>query len=99
VAYDLELHEQNVRPFLEDEERVSPAVREIIEQNLQEDVGQNGDFYCLREDYRIRGSSTFWYDLILIDPDTDRRRHFWFIVSDAAAQYGVLRVLWAEERT
>jgi hypothetical protein len=96
VAYDLELHEHHVRPFLEDPTRVSPAVRGIIEQNLKEDLGENGDFYCLREDYRIRGSSSFWYDLILTDPDTDRRRHFWFVVSDAAAQFGML---WVEERT
>jgi hypothetical protein len=99
VAYDLELHEQNVRPFLEDQTRVSPAVREIIERNLKEDLGENGDFYCLNEGYRIRGSSSFWYDLILTDPATARRRHFWFVVSDAVAQFGVLRVLWAEERT
>jgi hypothetical protein len=32
------------------------------------------------------------YDLILTDPDSDHRRHFWFVVSDAAAQFGVLRV-------
>jgi hypothetical protein len=53
VASDLELREQNVRAFLDDPARVSPAVREIIERNLKEDLGENGDFYSLNEDYRI----------------------------------------------
>jgi hypothetical protein len=93
----VELHETTVVPFLADEERVSPAVREIIERNLASLLGEHGDFYCLQEAYRIPGTPYFRFDLLLADPGTGARRRFWFTVSDAAAQYGILRVQLIEE--
>jgi hypothetical protein len=43
VPYHLEFHEKAVVPFLEDSERISPAMREIIETSLEEHLGQFGD--------------------------------------------------------
>jgi hypothetical protein len=99
VPYHIELHEQNVVPFLEDTGRVSPAVRQAIERHLAEDLGQHGDHYCLSEEYRVAGTAYLRYDLLLLDPDTDRLRSFRFYVSDGAAQFGVLKVLLVEETT
>jgi hypothetical protein len=97
VAYHVELHEQTVVPFLEDTACVSPTVREVLERNLEEHLGQHGDFFCLQECYRIHGTSLFRFGIVLADPDTGRIRHFRFTVSDAAAAYGVLQVLLIEE--
>lgn len=97
MPYHLEFHEKTVVPFLEDRERVSPAMREVIERSLEEHLGQFGDHFCLNESYRISGTSCFRFDIVLTDPETGRWRHFWFTVSDVAAQYGVLRVVLIEE--
>jgi hypothetical protein len=97
VAYHVQLHESTVLPFLEDPERVSPAVRAVLERSLAEHLGEHGDFYCLTESYRISGTSYFRFDLILADPETDRLRQFRITASDAAAAAGVLQVLLIEE--
>lgn len=97
VPYHLEFHETSVVPFLQDEARVSAPLRAVVERSLEEHLGQHGDHFCLQESYRIVGTSLFRFDLVLSDPDTGRWRHFWFTVSDAAAQYGILRVVLIEE--
>jgi hypothetical protein len=97
MPYDLEYHEKAVVPFLEDEERVSAAMRDTIERSLEEHLGQHGDSFCLNESYRIPGTSYFRFDIVLSDPESGKWRRFWFTVSDAAAQYGVLRVMLIEE--
>ena len=99
MPYHLELHEKTVVPFLEDTERVSVAMREVIERSLEENLGQHGDHFCLNESYRIPGTSYFRFDIVMTDPETGRWRRFWFTVSDAAASYSVLRVLLIEEAT
>jgi hypothetical protein len=97
MSYDLEYHETAVVPFLEDEERISAAMRAALERSLEENLGKLGDSFCLNEDYRIAGTSYFRFDLVLTDPESQKWRHFWITVSDAAAQYGVLRVMLIEE--
>jgi len=97
MPYQLEFHEKTVVPFLDNRERVSPEMREVIERSLEQQLGQYGDYFCLNESYRIPGTSCFRFDIVLIDPETGKWRHFWFTVSDAAAQYGVLRELLIEE--
>jgi hypothetical protein len=97
VPYHLELHEKTVVPFLEDTERISATMREVIERSLEENLGQHGDHFCLDESYRIPGTSYFRFDIVMTDPDTRRWRRFWFTVSDAAAKYSVLRVMLIEE--
>jgi hypothetical protein len=74
VPYQLELQEKMVVRFLEDSERISPAMREVI-----------------------AGTSIIRFDIVMTDPETAQWRRFWFTVSDAAAQFGVLRVLLIEE--
>jgi hypothetical protein len=97
MSYHLEFHEKTVVPFLEDRERISPAMREVIERSLEEHLGEFGDHFCLNESYRIHGTSYFRFDMVLTDPETTRWRHFWFTVSDAAAPFSVLRVVLIEE--
>jgi hypothetical protein len=44
------------------------------------------------------GSEYFVLDIIVWDRHGDgRMRQFWFVVSDAAAKYGVLRIEYVEE--
>ncbi len=50
MPYHVELHGQNVVPFLEEIGRASPAVRQAIDRHLAEDLGQHGDHYCLSEE-------------------------------------------------
>jgi hypothetical protein len=97
MSYDLEYHEKTVVPFLEDQERVSETMRNVIEHSLEEHLGKFGDSFCLNESYRIHGTSYFRFDLVVSDPETGKWRRFWFTVSDAAAQYGILRVVLIEE--
>jgi len=97
MPYNLEYHETAVVPFLEDEERISTAMRTALERSLEEHLGQFGDSFCLNEDYRIPGTSYFRFALVLTDPESQKWRRFWVTVSDAAAQYGVLRVMLIEE--
>lgn len=58
------------------------------------------DYYINDPDRRLSEDSPyFWFDYLFRDDEGDGNfHHFWFVVSDAAAQYGVLRVVFVEEK-
>ncbi|MHB1421583.1 MAG: hypothetical protein ACYC3I_00020 [Gemmataceae bacterium] len=82
---------------MEDTERLSSSVRSILKRHLS-DLGEHGYFYRNDPNYRIPGSPFFRVDVIIRDPDTNRLRGFYFIVSDEAAQFGVLQVAYVDEK-
>lgn len=98
VGYFIELHKDRVEPYLEDAERFSSSIRALLKRHLA-DLGEQGDFYRNDPHYRIPGTPYFHFDVILRDPETSRMRWFYFIVSDEAASFGVLRVVWMDEKT
>jgi hypothetical protein len=62
------------------------------------DLRDKGDTYRFNNERRFAPeSSYFWYDVVLRRSD-GAIRDFWFLIDDSAAQYGVLRVEYAEER-
>lgn len=99
MPYFVDISAGPAASFLENEQKVSPAMRRALEDSLELHLGENGDHFCLTESYRIRGTSRFQFRLVIIDPETHQTRIFRVIASDAAVQAGVLRVLYLDEVT
>ncbi|MHB1421604.1 MAG: hypothetical protein ACYC3I_00125 [Gemmataceae bacterium] len=99
MPYFVDISAGPVASFLEDEQKVSPAMRRALEDSLELHLGELGDEFCLSERFRIRGASRIPFQLIITDPETRRPRVFRVIASDASAQVGVLRVLYLDEVT
>jgi hypothetical protein len=97
VGYSLQYHTEWVLPYLRSREGLSRQERIRLFTNLDENLRERGDF--LRNDAERRlapGSEYFWFVLIF-QGDDGRLRQFRFVVSDAAAQYGVLRIVFVDE--
>jgi hypothetical protein len=99
MPYFVDISAGPVGAFLEDEQKVSPAMRRALEDSLELHLGEMGDHFCLTERYRIRGTPRIQFQLILTDPETHKPRVFRIIASDASAASGVLRVLYLDEIT
>jgi hypothetical protein len=99
MAYFVEISAGPAASFLEDKQKVSPAMRRALEDSLELYLGKMGDHFCLTESYRIRGTSRIQFQLVITDPETHKPRVFRFIVSDASASSGVLQVLYLDEVT
>jgi hypothetical protein len=99
MPYFVDISAGPAASFLQDEEKVSPAMRRAIEDSLELHLGQFGDNICLKEDYRIRGTSRLQFQLVITDPQTRLPRCFRIIVSDSSAEMGVLKVLYLDEAT
>lgn len=97
MAYFVDISAGPAASFLEDEQKLSSAMRRLLEDNLELHLGEKGDEFCLTERYRIPGASRLQFQLVITDPETHRPRAFRVIVSDASAQMGVLRVLYLDE--
>jgi hypothetical protein len=97
MAYHIEIDEALVLAYLS---HPDPGLTEEDRDTLLrflEELGQTGD--VLRSDASRRcspDSSHFEVTYIFAD-SAARLRHFRFIISDAAAVYGILRVRYAEE--
>ncbi len=95
MAYWLEIDERVVRYFRE-AEGISRQARLTLTAGLHRDLREHGD--ALRQIPQLRlatGSPCFRYEIVI--RDTDRLRVFRFIVNDASAEHGVLRILYADE--
>lgn len=99
MPYFVDISEGPVASYLEDKQKVSPALRRKLEDSLESNLGERGDYFCLTESYRIRGTSRIQFQLVLSDPETHKPRVFRVIASDASASSGVLRVLYLDEVT
>lgn len=98
MAYHVEIDEALVHAYLLDPGRnLSQSDIETLLNFLEVELGRDGDFYRNEPERRCSlGSSNFAVALLFRD-SAGNLRHFRFIVSDAAASYGVLRVRFAEE--
>jgi hypothetical protein len=95
MAYWLEIDERVVRYFRE-AESISRQARIALTAGLHRDLREHGDALRQIADLRLApGSPCFRYEIII--RDTDRLRIFRFIVNDAGAEHGVLRIVYADE--
>jgi hypothetical protein len=98
VAYSLEFHREHVLLYLRNREGLSREARVKLFVNLNEDLRERAEFYRGDPERRLApGSNCFWYDIIFRDPHTGVVHWFRFVVDDASAKYGVLRVLFVDE--
>jgi hypothetical protein len=98
MAYRLVLHETNVVPYLSNLD-LSRAARITLAVLLQQ-TRDLADTYRNDPERRLApGSDCFQVDLVFRDPVSQTIHHLRLIISDAPAQYGVLRVVYAEDET
>jgi hypothetical protein len=98
VGYYLQLNESLVAPYLHNHPALSREDRVKVFSALN-DLRERADSFRSSVERRFApGSPYFWYDIVLRCTD-GLIRNFWFLVNDSAANYGVLRVEYADEGT
>jgi hypothetical protein len=96
VAYSLEFEQVRVRSYLFNHPDLTRGDRVKLYTFLN-DLRDLGDSFQADAGRRLRpGSPCFWVAFVFKD-ESGRLRQFRFIVHDAAAPYGVLRVVYADE--
>ena|SRR5581483_3798649 len=98
MSYSLEYDEDHVVAYLRGV-ALSREGRVRLFTGLNVNLGQYGDSYRSTPSRRLRSDSPyFWYEFMLLDEHGDGLIHYFrFVVSDAAAPYGVLRVVYVDE--
>src|SRR4051794_12291705 len=102
MAYSLEYDTNVDLPYLRNYQGLSRRGRLALFTALREYLGENGDQFRNDASLRRWGSDSpcFEFRLIFGDPDAPGAlRLFRFIVNDAAAPYGVLRVVFVDDQT
>ena len=98
MAYLLEFHATTVAPYLFNL-YLSREGRVVLARMLDE-TRVNADTYIKEPQRRlVPGSDCFRVDLVFRDPVSRVIHLLRLILSDAAAPYGVLRVVYAEDAT
>jgi len=98
VAYFLEFHETTVVPYLLNL-ALSREARLILATFFQE-IRAYADTYLNNPERRLApGSDCFRVDFVFRDPGSGVLHQLRLILSDAAADYGVLRIVFAEDET
>ncbi len=89
----------SVKSYLRNITSLSRQGRVKLFANLDASLRDKGDRLRANAELRVAsGSDNFFWDLVIRDTDGDGQIHtFRFVVNDAAAKYGVLRVLDVEE--
>lgn len=97
MAYVLLLDRVKVIPYLRDL-RLSRQSRIKLFAALSS-LRESADLFIKDPSRRLAKDSPFFvFDYVLQDKEGDGGfHHYWFVISDAAAEYGVLRVVYAEE--
>ena len=96
MGYSLQFHEDRVVPYLFHHAGLSREDRVKVFTALNY-LRDGADPLRASSERRLAPNSPyFWYDLVLRCSD-GRIRRFWFVISDAAAMYGILRVEYVEE--
>jgi hypothetical protein len=96
VAYHLELHQATVIPYL-DGLALSQRGKETLG-NMLRSIEEYGELYRGEPVRRLfQGSECFRVDFVFRDPGHGTIHNVHLVISDAAAQYGVLRVVYAED--
>jgi hypothetical protein len=98
VAYYIELHEATAAPYLARLDLSSEGWEAMI--RILDELGEYGDTFIRDHERRLApDSDKFEVRWVFRDPTTKVFHTLRLIVSDAAAQFGVLRVLFADELT
>jgi hypothetical protein len=99
VAYLLQFHDTAVVPYLLGLE-LSREGRIVLAAALHRELRVYADTYINNPERRLApNSDCFQVNLVFRDPVRRVLHELRLIISDAAAQYGVLRVLYAEDET
>jgi hypothetical protein len=97
-AYWLEFHEETVVPYLLNL-NLSREARVILARLLYE-IRVHADRFRESPDRRLApGSDCFWVDLVFRDPVSRIIHQIRLLISDAAAQHGVLRVVYVDSES
>lgn len=95
--FSLQYHTEWVLPYIRSREDLSRQERIRLFTNLDKNLRERGEFFRNDPERRLAlGSDYFWFVLIF-QGDGGRLRQFRFVVNDAAAQYGILRVVFVDE--
>jgi hypothetical protein len=97
MAYDVEIDEGPLAYLLDPDRNLTAQDAEKVLTFLDTELGQTADVYRNEPDRRNPPGSPSFEVTLLFRDSAGSFRHFRFIVSDAAAAYGVLRVRFAEE--
>jgi len=96
VAYYLELDETTVAPYLLGLP-LSPEGREVLLRCLTQ-LAESADTFLRGPDWRLApGSECIQVEWVFRDPGTGVLHLLRLVVNDAAARYGVLRIVYAED--
>ena len=99
MAYLLQLDEESVVPYLLTLE-LSREGRVILAAALTRELRIYADTYRNNPDRRLApGSDCFQVELVFRDPVSRLIHQLRLIISDAAAEHGILRVVFAEDLT
>lgn len=95
--YALELHEEYVAPYLYNLD-LSRQGRIVLADFLNRDLRFSGDKYRNEPERRLSpGSEYFEVDFVFRDPTRRQYHRLRFIISDASAAFGVLRVVYVDD--
>src|SRR5689334_14928807 len=99
MAYSLQFDKATVVPYLLQLD-LSREGRIVLAAMLQRELREYAPVYVANPERRLAAASDcFWVDLVFRDPVRKDFHQRHFILSDAAAQYGVLRVVYVEDLT
>lgn len=99
MAYLLQFDEKIVAPYILELD-LSRAGRIVLAAALHREIRLHADAYLQDRDRRLSpDSDCFRVDLVFRDPDSGVIHQLGLVISDAAAQYGILRVVYAEDVT
>ncbi len=98
MAYTIQFADAVKAYFREKLTGLSRSARVRLFAQTIDNLANHGDEFRDNPSSRLQeGSPYFRFELIIADVEGDGRIHsFLFIVSDAAAQYGILQVVYAE---
>jgi hypothetical protein len=102
VPYSLDYDKTCVLPYLRNHEGLSRQGRLVLFRTLREYLGENGDEFRKDESLRRWGKEApcFEFQLLLGDPDNPGSlKVFRFVVNDAGAGYGVLRIVFVDDQS
>jgi hypothetical protein len=96
MAYSLEIHRDRVLGHFRNLEGVPREVRNRVFLSLHENLGRYGDILRGDADRRLHpGSDRFWYEIAVAHQG--RGFLFRFIVNNASAAFGVLRIEYVDQ--
>ena len=97
MPYVLQFEEKVVVPYLHNLD-LSREGRVVLAAALHREIRELADVYINSAERRLApGSDCFWVDLVFRDPVRRIYHQLRLLISDAAAQYGVLRIVFAED--